>query len=221
VLAILVVACAVPPSAVVGPEGRLDVLAPPADFTLSPPPADWETPVASPAALAGVRVVRHDGVPALRIATGGAPFLALRRTRAMLLASSYLSWSWNMESHGGPFHPVHLLVGFSGGPANGGQARGGLPEHDRLLALTWSETALRRGDFPLPAAVPRYVVRGGRVNTGTWWVETIDLADLYARAWPDDDRTRVEVAFIAIASGGEDDFASVATGHVAGLMLNR
>jgi hypothetical protein len=52
-------------------------------------------------------------------------------------------------------HPVRLVVGFHGGNP---------------------KSSTRR------QATSRYTARGGRENTGSWWLETVELSDIYRRA---------------------------------------
>jgi len=73
-------------------------------------------------------------------------------------------------------------VGFEGGQGANGEADplgGGLPSHDRALALVWGDTMLRRGSLSLPPTerpteAPLYTVRGGRENTRRCWLEKGD-----------------------------------------------
>jgi len=92
--------------------------------------------------------------------------------------------------------------------------------------LVWGDSALARGDLSPAGDVasagpadraPRFTVRGGRENTGQWWVETADLADLYTRAWPRDDHRRVRIVFVGIASAADGD----AGAHLSGIVLSR
>ena len=61
-------------------------------------------------------------------------------------------------------------------------------------------------------------VRGGAGNAGGWWSETVALAELYARAWPGDDRRRVRVMFIGIAAAAS---RPAATAHLSRIVLSR
>ena len=61
-------------------------------------------------------------------------------------------------------------------------------------------------------------MRGGAGNAGAWWSETVDLAELYARAWPGDDRRRVRVMFIGIAAAASQP---AATAHLSRIVLSR
>jgi hypothetical protein len=226
---ILLVGCTMP-EPLVDPSGTIEILGPVPGFSPDRPPEDW--------LIVGnthgrVDVDSLDGVPALNIRPGAGPFLLARRTRAVLLVSPYLSWTWNMKPQTRGLHPVALIVGFRGGNRkNGGWARNhrvslpaALPSHDRALVLTWAGSALQRGSM-LPetslsvagmTSAPRYVVRGGRENAGIWWLDTVDLSALYVDAWPEDDVGRVEVVFVAVAATSQARVGA----RVAGIMLTR
>lgn len=152
--------------------------------------------------------------------------IAVRQVNAMMLATSFLSWSWNLSNHGAGIHPIRLVVGFYGGaPADtetGGQGNN-IPPHDRALTLVWGDTALRRGALSLPPAdrpleVPVYTLRGGRENTRKWWFETVDLSELYAKAWPKDDFRHVRITFVGLAAAPTQ---TVVRGRISGISLTR
>ena len=229
---ILLVGCAVPEAPVdpTGPTGTVEILGPDPAFSPDRPPKDW---VIEGRVDGRLGVASLDGVPALRIGAGARPLLLARRIRAVLLVSPYLSWAWNMEPQTLGFHPVALIVGFRRERRkDGGWNRSdlvslatSLPSHDRALVLTWGDSALQRGsmrpetslDFADMRPATRYVVRGGRENTRTWWLDTVDLSALYAGAWPDDDIGRVHIVFVAIAVTSRADVGA----HIAGIMLSR
>jgi len=212
------------------PTGTVEILGPDAAFSPDRPPKDW---VVEGRVDGRLGVASLDGVPALRIGAGAGPLLLARRIRAVLLASPYLSWAWNMEPQTLGFHPVALIVGFRGGRRqDGGWNRSdlvslatSLPSHDRALVLTWGESALQRGSmrpetdpvFADMRPAPRYVVRGGRESANIWWLDTVDLSALYAGAWPEDDIGRVQIVFVAIAVTGNADVGA----HIAGIKLSR
>ena len=207
----------------VEPEGRLPVLetggALTSGLAVGVLPKDWVATGPTGIVKKRVSVVVQDGVKALKIITGSEKFSIVRRTRAMLLATPYLNWSWNLSTHGPGTHPIRLIIGFRGGLRDGAKIEKTwrqkvfadigekLPEFDRSLSVTWEDSALQRGTLFLPAPkegklMPRYIVRGGRENYGKWWPEFIDLGDLYNQVWPDDDMSRVQVTFIGVAASG-------------------
>lgn len=196
-----------------GPEGRLSIMSNGLSFDLKSPPKDWmiatgDENTTAKSIFSPLSSVRRNGVPALEIRSGPTKSIAVRRVSAMLMATPYLSWSWNLSDHGPGIHPVRMVIGFQGGAPQGTSNKGqknGLPDHDRALALVWGDTALRRGNLSVPppgrpreAAV--YTVRGGRENTRKWWRDTVDLSELYKKAWPNDKRRPVRITFIGMAA---------------------
>ncbi len=221
---VFLVGCAMPRTVLEPDGGQIRIVGPAPGFSPDTVSASWVID----GNLGQASVVDKEGVPALRLTGGPSAFIVARLTRAKLLATPYLSWAWNMGPHGGATHPVGLVVGFRGGNPQG-QERGGesgrwlgtaLPLHDRRLAIAWDAAALKRGSFDDRAGDtrPRYIQRGGRENTGSWWLETADLADLYARAWPQDDQGRVGIVFIGLAGAAVDPPAQA---HVSGILLSR
>lgn len=224
-------ACAVP-QASVAPEGLLQVLGPFPGFSPVELPGDWAIEKQGSLDESQLQVVNKQGIPSLRVTNGADSFVVVRRTRAMMLATPFLSWSWNIEPPSAPgYHPVRLVVGFYGGdpesPSRGSQPLrwlgSALPAHDRALSMIWGESALQRGTLSPPVeaearAAPRYSVRGGRENAGSWWLETVDLSALYQRSWPKDDAVEVQIVFIGIAAAGE---RPPAPANIAGIILSR
>lgn len=212
------------------PEGRLTVMSGGQDVAVDAPPEDWLITLgdasADPLGRQALSRVTIGGVDALELFSSRLPTIAVREIDAMMLATPYLKWSWHMSDHGQGIHPIRLVVGFQGGlPEGGAPSRLGsnLPPHDRALALVWSDTMLRRGAFNLPPLdrpweAPLYTVRGGRENARNWHQEVVDLADLYAKAWPDDDRRKVRVAFIGMAAAPH---VPAVRGRVANILLHR
>lgn len=184
------------------------VLGPEPSFNIDAPPKDWIISTDNSDGRASLTTVTFQGLPALELKSSNTATIAVRRVDAMLLATPFLSWQWNLSDHGPGIHPVRIVVGFSGGVPEGEDATqlgGGLPTHDRALALVWGDTMLKRGSLSLPPAehpteAPLYTVRGGRENTRRWWPEAVDLSQFYAKAWPSDDRRQVRITFIGIAA---------------------
>jgi len=211
-----------------GPEGRLAVMGPDRNFSLDAPPADWiisrDANTEEARASGTISSVTLDGIPALEIKSGPKRIIAVRQVNAMLLATPFLSWAWHLSNHGEGIHPVRLVVGFLGGAPEDtelGSQGGDLPLHDRALALVWGDTALRRGALSLPTPqhplqAPIYTVRGGRENTRKWWLETVDLAELYAKAWPNDNHRRARITFIGLAAAPT---STTVRGRVSGILL--
>ncbi len=224
-----IVSCA-EPSAYNAPSGTMDVLGPVPAFEPNAVPLDWVTE--GKVDRGQLAVVEREGVPALRVVNGKNNFVTAKPTRASLLATPYLSWSWNMEPQESGTHPVRLVVGFHGGNSDtsllGSSPLVGrdiiLPPHDRAVVIDWGESALQRGSITRPKTTKRkqgatrYTARGGSENTGSWWMETVDLSDIYRRTWPDDriESTRITFIGIAAAAGKEPSPA-----YISGLRLSR
>lgn len=224
---LLAAGCAPTPAA--RPYGsELVIMAPSPDFAVEVAhhrlPPDWVT--LGRLGSGGLEVVEIDRLPALRVTNGDTPFVAARRVASRLSVTPYLSWAWHvLPAAEGP-HPVHLVVGFRDArtPEDSGwlSVAPELPAHDRLLALTWGDSALARGTLEpagLGGAPPaRYVVRGGPANGGWWHAETVDLSAIYHRLWPGRPQDAVRIVFVGLAAGGG---APPAAMHVAAITLSR
>lgn len=222
-LAALLAGCA-PSVAPVDTEGKIDVLAPSPDLAARRLSDDW---VIEGRAGPEQAFIATDGDRrVLKASSGRERFIIVRRVQASLLATPYLTWSWNMEPEPDAVHPVRIVIGFDGGDSAGGypvQPFGsGLPRHDRAVVLAWGASALMRGSFDLPAPTvrraPVYLVRGGNENAGKWWQEAVDLGDLYRRLWPDGDHGQVRVVFIGIAAAAA---SRPSGGSFSGIRLSR
>ena len=221
--AALLAGCSETTATLVAPDGKLDVLGPAPNFSTVTLPNDWVA--AGSDAQSRFSVVAHDGIPVLKVTLGEKEAYAVRRVDASLLTTPYLSWAWNVEAHGQGQHPVRLVIGFRGGPSKSAAPRPrwsgpSLPPHDRLLALIWGDSALNRGTLAAgdDGAWPTYTVRGGRENSRTWWLETVDLAQLYTGAWPDDNLSSARLMFIGVAATANP---RTVVAHVAGVQLSR
>jgi len=207
------------------PEGQLGIMGPGPNFNLDAPPKDWIISTDNSSGRKALSTLTLQGIPALQLESTNTVTVAVRQVDAMLLATPYLSWSWNLSDHGQGIHPTRLVVGFQGGAGENDATKslgGGLPNHDRALALIWGDTMLRRGTLNLPTAerpteAPLYTVRGGRENTRRWWLETVDLAQLYAQAWPGDNFKQVRITFIGIAAAPK---MPPVQGRVSGILLS-
>ena len=212
-LHIMLTGCAIK-QASVSPEGVLNVLDPSLNFTLEDLPKDWIIKKNGSIDKNQFQIERQFDRPSLKITAGKNSFLVVRRTRAVMMATPYLSWSWFIETPSTRgTHPVHLVIGFNGGDPASQNSKGqlldslgrSLPKHDRKIHLTWADSALQRGTFNSKLSnelhlSKLYTVRGGRENTGSWWFETVDLSDLYVRNWPKDQITQVQIVYIGIAA---------------------
>ncbi len=216
----------------VTPEGRLDVLGPTPEFTIEGLPSDWVLVGRSTAN--NIKINPIEGVPGIGLTSADESLLAVRRVNAMMLATPFLSWAWNMTDHGDGMHPVRIIVGFKNNtidtkPGFFSLARVGLnnedlPPHNRALAIVWGDSALGRGSLRLPPVgadtpeAPLYTPRGGRENTNKWWMETVDLSEIYQKAWPDDSARDIAVSFIGIAAAPDRPGHR---GRISGIVLSR
>lgn len=206
-----------------GPTSDLDILGPRLDVVTAGLDGSWKT---TGDALDAVSIERYEGVPGLRLRALDDGYAVVRRLDARLIVSPYLTWSWRAETHAAALHPVRIVAGFKSSPDAGDPGYewldDDLPDHDRVIAVAWGDSALKRGTFRLStdpdAGPPVYIVRGGRESHGVWWFEAIDLQRLYAQAWPEDDVSRVRVAFLGFAA---EPGAAEAAMTVSGLRLSR
>jgi len=219
-LALMLGACTVP-QAEVNPEGTLDVFGRATLTADGRLPADWviDAEADNDVAPAGSIAVNQQTTGAtLTLHTAPQRFILARRTKATLLATPYLGWSWRMRAMPGREHDVRLIVGFHGGNPES-RSWGGepfaylglkLPPFDRVIALVWGRSALERGSLALQGGIPEYVARGGQEHMDTWWSDNIDLAALYRKAWPDDRIERARIMFVgfAVAEGSGETEAS-------------
>lgn len=212
------------------PSGSLNVLGPVPAFEPNALPLDWMSE--GKIERGQLAVVEKAGIPALRVINGKNQFVTAKPTQASLLATPYLSWSWNMEPPESGVHPVRLVIGLhrvdaapsgwesltSAGPLNT------LPPHDRAIVILWGDSALQRGSIAKPETIDskqtaaRYTARGGSENTGSWWFETIDLSDIYRRTWPQDKIENARIIFIGIAAAGGK---APSPAYISGLRLSR
>jgi hypothetical protein len=206
----------------VGPEGSLDVFS---LGSLGPKrtlPDDWVIE------SDGSRDVRRNididtasGAATLTLKTGTHRFIMARRTKATLLASPYIGWSWRMAAQSGRESDIRLIVGFHGGNPESRSwgseplARLGtsLPPFDRIIAILWGQSALERGSFSTASTIPEYVARGGPEHFEKWWTDNLDLSELYRKAWPNDRFERVRIMFVGFAvsadAGSEAQFGDI------------
>ena len=118
-IGLFMVGCA-QPRATVDPAGRLPVLGPVPGFSISPLPEGWLIDARAILPEKALALAEIQGVPALKVSGGASSFILARRTRAILLTSPFLSWSWAMEMPGAGPHPIGLIIGFQGGDRKSG-----------------------------------------------------------------------------------------------------
>jgi len=216
----------------IAPEGLLSVLGPSPGFSPEDLPRDWIIKKNGNLNMSQLQIVTKAGKRSLKIANAEDSFIIVRRTNAMMLATPFLSWSWLIEPQSPTgYHPVRIVVGFYGGDPRSHIRRNrsfkwlgnSLPKHDRAISFTWGESALQRGALINPKLnktniAPTYTVRGGRENTGLWWLETVDVSTLYRQIWPEDNRANARIVFIGIAAVAG---SATAPAHISGITLSR
>lgn len=228
-LALLLAGCSHPGEAI--PLGNgLAVLGPDVAFERALKggrlPTDWAVVGKPPKGSLAVTVV--DGSSALRVQGGGEGFAILRRTRASLLATPYLSWAWNAAPARSGAHPVSIVIGLRDRrhPVERSWWRmGEAPASaERLISIVWAETALGRGTVVGPirrkgeAERADYIARGGQEQGGRWWIDTVDLSLIHHQVWPKDDPAQMDVVLIGVAASPAD---APATMNVAQIRLAR
>ena len=227
--AVLLAACSVdrqPP-----PDGAfLSVLLPDSGAAATSLPGSWFVGGLGGAKGPRVSLAERDGVPAVRLEGGSRDLIVARHISTVLVAAPFLSWAWNVSPGSGDVHPAHVVVGFHSGQAHDAAAapwpwQTPLPLHDRLMVFTWHRSALRRGTLKVDAEYPGrawLTARGGWESADSWWLETFDLSDLYATAWPADDPNPVTVAFLgAWVSTLINDDGPRPSALISGLILSR
>ena len=216
----------------IAPEGLLSVLGPSPGFSPEDLPRDWIIKKNGNLNMSQLRIVTKAGKRTLKITNAEDSFIIVRRTNAMMLATPFLSWSWLIEPQSpSGYHPVRIVIGFYGGNPRSHIKRNrsfkwlgnSLPKHDRIISFTWGESALQRGTLIIPTKdktniAPAYTVRGGRENTGSWWLETVDVSTLYRQIWPEDNRASARIVFIGMTTVAGSPSAPA---HISGITLSR
>lgn len=221
-LAVALSACVVP-QAEVAPEGTLEVFGAATLTRDGRLPPDWVIDSESAEAESAIHVERDEGRRAiLTLSTTHDRFILARRTKATLLATPYLGWSWKMDAPAKREEDIRLIVAFHGGNPES-RSWGSepfaylglkLPPFDRVIALVWGRSALERGSLALEGAIPQYVARGGPEHLDAWWSDNIDLAALYRKAWPGDRTERVRIMFVGFAVAEGNGEAKAAFGDI-------
>ncbi len=209
---VLLTGCAVP-RAEISPEGRLEIFGGGTLGASSKLSRDWviEGEGNVDKFKRQISLERDKGAPTgkanLILKSGTKSFLLVRRTKARLLATPFITWSWRMTAKRLAASSIHLVVGFHGGNPKS-QSWGAqpfvwfgtrLPPHDRVIAIQWGEQALERGNLYTDHKVPRYIARGGSRQLGRWWPENLDLAAIYRQVWPKDKIGDTKIMFIGFA----------------------
>jgi|TARA_B100000315_G_C14560055_1_gene580047 hypothetical protein len=193
----------------VSPEGELEIFGPLSQGKNKKLSADWvfEGPQDSRPYAQLVSLDGTEDEASLTLKAGRESFVLVRRTKAQLLATPFISWSWRIPAERHVAGAVRLIIGFHGGDPKsrswGSQPFAWLgtelPPHDRVIAIAWGNKALERGNLYIDRKVPRYIARGGPRQLGQWWPENLDLAGIYRKVWPKDQIEDAQIMFIGFA----------------------
>ena len=210
-LTLVLGACAAP-QADISPEGQLEIFSQNNTFVSGYLPEDWVLEGVTSQTLFStlLEIGKLDTAPTLKIRASDQAFALVRRTNASLLASPFFAWSWRVTTPLGKRHPVRLVIGFNGGTPYGRRQRiedfinfeTGIPKHDRTVTLVWGTPEDIPGSIDVAGAAPQFIVRAGNKSAETWMTENIDLSQIYARLWPNDDMIYARIRFIGVVSGG-------------------
>lgn len=204
--------CAAPKSAApVG--GILNILDPSPDLAgalgSGDVPNDWV--MSGDPGKESIIVRTIDNTPALYTATSRTPFALMRRTKASLLATPFLTWQWNVVPPGIGDHPIEIVVGMINRTVKSDTpwwhvGSSSSDEINRVIAITFSETALDRGSVIGPIKKDgypenaRYVARGGLEQGRQWLTDTVDLSLIHRQVWPDDDARKLDIMMVGVRS---------------------
>jgi hypothetical protein len=229
VLALLITACNKTIISTTNPNGSMSVLGPILEIWEDPSSLGW-TVKGSPTPD-HLRVVKLEGKQVLKIKNGLKEYLVVKPSQASLLASPYMSWTWNMENPFDDQHPISLFVGFQNGNEQNQtwipsfiRSDEVLPIHNRVLNFKWGKSALQRGTIISTDSINEsilkasFIVRGGQENTNSWWSEAVDLYDIYHRAWPKDTIGQTQITFIGFGAAPSDK--SIA-GFISDIRISR
>ena len=150
----------------------------------------------------------------------------------------FISWRWRVDTappatdltRRGGDRPLAIHVCFAAKPADRGlfgwmeraliSDRAAMMRGARCLTYVWGGRADRGAAFPNPYLTDRgyvFVLRGAQTPTGEWFMEKIDCARDYRKAFSEP--PAAPPAFIAI-SGDSDGTESRAAGSVAGIVFS-
>ena len=173
-------------------------------------PNDWVIEGSNYKELFSRNLIINDigDTPILRLISSKKSFVLLRRTRANLLASPFLGWSWNVTTSLGQTVPISIIIGFYGGDPKsrswGSQPLvylgSRVPPHDRTITIVWGTSSDAKGIIKMKHKIPYYIARAGSNDSKTWLNENIDLSRLYRRIWPKDNLVRTRIMFVGFTS---------------------
>lgn len=209
-------ACATEKKAmIVSSSSRIDILKPSDQFSPNHIPKGWviegadaEDIYSNTDKLPNVYMVRKNNKVGVHVQSGPDDFIIARYQAAKLLVTPFLLWNWHVSEHKSPHHPVRLVVGLYGGnPISEPLSKASLvwhgqdlPPFDRLIAIGYDQTALKRGNIYSMGNAKYYVQRGGFEQANIWHEEGADLSQIYRRAWPNDHIGKAWITFVGMAA---------------------
>ncbi|MDG4721300.1 MULTISPECIES: hypothetical protein [Thalassospira] len=125
-----------------------------------------------------------------------------RRTNVIVLASPYLSFDWQFNSHAQP-GDVELELGFRKQGQN-----------------SWTEGDLGLGKPSIDQLV-RIPIGQRSVQYGQWQREYFDLSTLYRRYWPDTPNDQVRLVWIGVVPGRDHQPPVSGITYLTHILLSR
>ena len=152
--------------------------------------------------------------PILNITSLQEPFVFGRKTNKSILVTPFLNWNWRPKLGNWNHHPISIFVALKSGNTILKKpvkllrfiSKSQFPIYDRGIFIIWGNKTMSKGTLTHREKTKQtkkeinYIVRGGHENTGRWWSETLDIAALYKRAWPNDTLKATKIIFVGIAS---------------------
>lgn len=150
--------------------------------------------------------VSIDGIDALQFSTDDSASMLFRYVDIPLQEYPFLNWQWRVDetivseadpaSRAGDDHPARLYVRFI---TEQGAARN--------MEIIWSNEK-KAGEYKFLDSdqFPHYVARGGDENLQQWWIEEINLLEIYKTLWPDN--VPANISLIAIFCDSDDTDSS-------------
>jgi hypothetical protein len=180
------------------------------------PPEWWRSP---PDRAEGFTMTRLGGAPVLRVESPTGLLLG-RRFEAPMSERPFLRWSWYLDpaiyqgaAPDGAPRGLRLVLGFRGGNTRDSfdrlmnPGRADLPPYDRMIEIMFGGMPAPNADNAQHELVAqggdgtRFVLRGPALGqAGSWQVEGIDVAAVYALLWPNDRVNEVQLAFVGLGS---------------------
>lgn len=161
-----------------------------ADFSPESLSAGWHHRRFLTRAAMDLKVIEKDGMPVVQCHTQGSASMLVRYVDADLEGHPRLEWRWMVEDGidspldertvEGDDHPIRLFLRFVNAAGE-----------DNAMEIIWANVHLQRGQWKYLGGFPHYVANGGEAELGRWYAESVDLRDLYRKAWGDPSGVRL------------------------------